>query len=108
MKKSITVKIYYIVISLLIIVLSSDIGSNAADPKRIALLPFKINSAQDLSFLKDGIFDMLTSRLTQEGRVEVLSREQVEGALQTEAASGKINEATARRIGSGRAVRTAS
>lgn len=99
LKKSITVKIYYIVISLLIIVLSSDIGSNAADPKRIALLPFKINSAQDLSFLKDGIFDMLTSRLTQEGRVEVLSREQVEGALQTEAASGKINEATARRIG---------
>ena len=35
--------------------------SYAQAPKRIALLPFKINSAQDLSFLKDGIFDMLTS-----------------------------------------------
>jgi TolB-like protein len=99
LQKYITAKIYYIVISLLIIVFSSDIGSNAADPKRIALLPFKINSAQDLSFLKDGIFDMFTSRLTQEGRVEVLSREQVEGAVQTEAASGTINETTARRIG---------
>jgi TolB-like protein len=81
------------------IVLFSDIRSNAAEPKRIALLPFKINSAQDLSFLRDGIFDMLTSRLTQEGRVAVLSREQVDEAVQTETASGKINEATARRIG---------
>ena len=80
-------------------VVFSDINSIAADPKRIALLPFKINSAQDLSFLKDGIFDMLTSRLSKEGQVEVISREQVEGAVQTEAASGTINEAVARRIG---------
>jgi len=73
--------------------------ASAADPKRIALLPFKINSAQDLSFLKDGIFDMLTSRLTKAGQVEVFSREQVERAIQTEAASGKINEAVAHKIG---------
>lgn len=71
----------------------------AATPKRIALLPFKINAAQELSFLKDGIFDMLTSRLSKDGQVEVLSREQVDGAVQNETASGKINEATARRIG---------
>jgi TolB-like protein len=99
LKNYITVKIFFIVISLIIIVLFSDIRSIAAAPKRIALLPFKINSAQDLSFLKDGIFDMLTSRLTREGRVEVLGREQVEEAVKTESASGKINEATARRIG---------
>ncbi|MCP4629287.1 MAG: hypothetical protein GY850_38150 [bacterium] len=87
--------------SLIIIVIVSFnfFAPSAADPKRIALLPFKINSAQDLSFLKDGIFDMLTSRLSKEGRVEVYSREQVEGAVQTEAASGNINEATARGIG---------
>jgi TolB-like protein len=80
-------------------VLSFNFSSAAAEQKRIALLPFKINSAQDLSFLKDGIFDMLTSRLSRDGRVEVLSREQVAGAIQTEAASGKINETKARRIG---------
>ena len=99
MKKHINAKFNFIFISLLIIGLFSDTRSVAAAPKRIALLPFKINSAQDLSFLKDGIFDMLTSRLTKEGQVEVFSREQVEGAVQTEAASGNINEAVARRIG---------
>lgn len=99
MKRLISVKIRYIFISLLLTVFFSNINSIAADPKRMALLPFKINSAQDLSFLKEGIFDMLTSRLSSEGRVEVLSREQIEGAVKTEAASGNINETTARRIG---------
>ncbi len=80
-------------------VLSFNFSSAAAEQKRIALLPFKINSAQDLSFLKDGIFDMLSSRLSKEGRVEVFSREQVAGAVQTEGAPGKINAAAARRIG---------
>jgi len=84
---------------IIVIVTFNFLTASAADPKRIALLPFKINSAQDLSFLKDGIFDMLTSRLSKDGQVEVLSREQVGGAIQAEAASGKINETTARRIG---------
>ncbi len=79
--------------SLIIIVIVSFnfLAASAADPKRLALLPFKINSAQDLSFLKDGIFDMLTSRLSRDGRVEVLSRTRIEGAIQAEAASGTIN-----------------
>ncbi|UCD77543.1 MAG: VCBS repeat-containing protein [Desulfobacterales bacterium] len=72
----------------------------AQTPKRIALLPFKINSDKDLSFLKDGIFDMLTTRLSKEGQVEVLGRSQVEAAMQAEAPSGTINETAARSIGS--------
>jgi TolB-like protein len=75
------------------------LAASAATPKRVALLPFTINSDKDLSFLKDGIFDMLTSRLSKEGQVEVLAREQIEPALKAEAASGKINETTARKIG---------
>lgn len=100
MKRLVPVKISYILISLLLTIFFSNINSIAADPKRVALLPFKINAAQDLSFLKDGIFDMLSSRLSREGQVEVLSRQQIEGAVQTEAPSGNINEATARKIGS--------
>jgi len=84
---------------LIMVILFFNFSPAAADPKTIALLPFKINSAQDLSFLKAGIFDMLTSRLSKEGRVTVLGREQVEGAVQAVAASGVINEAAARRIG---------
>jgi TolB-like protein len=73
--------------------------STAAEPQKIALLPFKINSEKDLTFLKDGIFDMLSSRLSKEGEVEVLPREEVRDAAQAEAKSGNINEAKARKIG---------
>jgi TolB-like protein len=74
--------------------------SYAQAPKRIALLPFKINAAEDLSFLRDGIFDMLSTRLAKEGQVEVIARGKVDAAMQAVAASGKVNEAAARSIGS--------
>ena len=68
--------------------------------QRIAVLPFKINAAEDLSFLRDGIYDMFITRLSGEGRVEVISRTKVEEVMKAEAVSGPINENTARRIGS--------
>jgi TolB-like protein len=71
----------------------------AAEQKRIALLPFKVNAEKDLSFLKDGIFDMLSTRLAKEGQVEVISRAKVETAMQSVAGSGAIHEASARGIG---------
>ena len=71
----------------------------AAEPKRIALLPFKINSEKDLSFLKDGIFDMLSTRLAKEDRVEVIERTEAEAVMQSTAGSERINEAVARDIG---------
>jgi TolB-like protein len=71
----------------------------SATPKRLALLPFKINSEKNLSFLRDGIFDMLSTRLAKEGQVEVLSRAKVEEAMQPVAGSGNVNESKARNIG---------
>ena len=71
-------------------------GSNT---QRIALLPFKINAAEDLSFLKDGIYDMFMTRLAKEGQVEVLSRGEVDAAMQSAAPSGTVNEVAARSIG---------
>ena len=99
LKGLISAKIIYIFLSLLVAVLFFGNFSTAAEPKKIALLPFKINSEKDLTFLKDGIFDMLPSRLSKEGEVEVLAREQIQDALQAEAGSGTVNEAKARKIG---------
>jgi septal ring-binding cell division protein DamX len=73
--------------------------SFAAVPKRIALLPFEINADKDLSFLKGGTFEMLTSRLSKSRQVEVLSKAPVEAAINSIVKSGAINETTARRIG---------
>ncbi len=41
-------------------------------PIKVALLPFKIYSAQDLDYLKQGISQMLESRLSWEGRIRVI------------------------------------
>jgi len=98
--KTTTVKI--ICLFFLFIILSVVPGGHhlyGSEVKRVALLPFKINSEKDLSFLRDGIFDMLSTRLAQEGRVEVISREQAAAAVQSTAGSGTINEASARTIG---------
>jgi TolB-like protein len=76
-------------------------SATAAETKRVALLPFKINSDKDLSFLRDGIFDMLSTRLAKEGQVEIIERVQAEAAMQSAAGSGTVNEASARKIGTG-------
>jgi len=87
-------------LSFLLAALASFNFSHAAEPKRVALLPFKINAEKDLSFLRDGIYDMLSTRLAREGQVEVLARSRVEEALQSLGESAAINEAGARGIGS--------
>ncbi|MFO7684532.1 MAG: VCBS repeat-containing protein [Desulfobacterales bacterium] len=69
----------------------------AAEPQRVAMIPFKVNAEKDLSYLRDGIFDMLSSRLSDPGKVQVLSRAEVEKAMAEE--TGSLDETAARRIG---------
>jgi TolB-like protein len=73
-------------------------GSWAA-PASVAIIPFNIYSDKDLGFLKNGLFDMLTSRLYQEGKVAVTGREATEKALT--AYPGELNESQARNLGAG-------
>ena len=42
---------------------------------RVLILPFNIHSDKDLSFLRDGIEDMLSTRLTKEDKIIPISRE---------------------------------
>jgi len=98
--KNIKLKILSLLLSGIMISAFGGVPSAlSADVKRIALLPFKINAEKDLSFLRDGIFDMLSTRLSKEGQVEVLSRGAVDAAMQSAAPSGTVNEAAARSIG---------
>jgi TolB-like protein len=69
----------------------------AAEPQRVALLPFKINAEKDLTYLQNGIFDMLSSRLADPGKVQVLSRGEVDNALA--GAAGPQDETAARNLG---------
>jgi TolB-like protein len=81
--------------------LSFNFSANAVEPKRIALLPFKINAEKDMSFLQNGIFDMFTSRLSKEGEVEVISRQEAESAFKAAGSPDPLTESAARTIGAG-------
>jgi TolB-like protein len=72
-------------------------GGYANAAKQVAIFPFKVNAEKDMSFLRDGIYDMLGSRLYKEGEVEVISRPRVEKALGS--AGGTVTEAIARDVG---------
>jgi len=67
-----------------------------AAAKTVAIVPFKVNAEKDMSFLRDGIYDMLASRLYKEGETEVLGRQRVEKAL---GAGAAVAESNARDLG---------
>lgn len=72
-------------------------GSWAGESKKVAIIPFKVNGPQDMSYLQDGIFDMLASRLADK-EVTVIEKQTVKNALEG-AALASINESLARDIG---------
>ena len=84
----------------LLLVLFSLIFSAGAvateESYRVVIVPFKINAETDLSFLQEGIVDMLASRLSCENTV-VVERKDTNHALQDLAVP--LNEKTARVIG---------
>lgn len=74
-----------------------------APPKKMAIVPFFINSPQDLGFLQTGLFNMLFSRLSDPGKVDVLDRDTVDKVMAEAQKAGEIkgtlNESQARIIG---------
>ena len=93
--KNPTVKLFLICLIFAVVVAGPP--SAAAEIQRVAVVPFKINAEKDLSFLRDGIVDMLTSRLSQEDRVAVLSRDETAKVLEN--VQTPLNESKAREIG---------
>jgi TolB-like protein len=63
-------------------------------------LPFKINAEKDMTFMQNGIFEMLSSRLAQEGEVAVIGRQEAESAFKAAGSPDPIDESAARAIGS--------
>ena len=81
---------------LLSCVLGAVSGAMADEPSRVVIVPFEIHADRDLSFLKEGIVDMLTSRLTSEESVVIVGAER-DQVLQE--VSVPIDEKTARAMG---------
>lgn len=90
----------WLLLAVLLILPSASITQNR-DPNKVykvAILPFMIHSQENLDYLREGINDILTSRITVEERVVVIERSIVERALYEEKPM-RLDEAAAAKIG---------
>lgn len=59
-------------------------GADAGNPvKRVAVLPFSVHSSEDINYVRDGIWDMLISRLSSDDGVYVSPKQKVKEILGT-------------------------
>lgn len=65
---------------LIIITIFLNINS-LAQPYRVAIIPFTITAEKDLSSLKKGIYDILSSRLSKKDTVIIINRDETEKFL---------------------------
>lgn len=64
---------------------------------KVLILPFKMNTPQDMTYLQQGIMDMLSSRLAWEKKVVVVPKVQARQVFET--VQGAIDGPTARKLG---------
>ena len=83
------------------ITFTSLLTAQPKDPGKIykvAILPFQIHSQENLDYLREGIYDILSSRITAEGKIVVVERTLVEQAFNEERPM-RLDEAAAKKIG---------
>ncbi|HUH67397.1 MAG TPA: FG-GAP-like repeat-containing protein [Syntrophales bacterium] len=73
---------YTLKLSICLLLLFAAYGSNAATvQKTVAVLPFAVHSAENIDYVKHGIWDMLASRIAVPDKIEVVSKDTVMQAL---------------------------
>jgi TolB-like protein len=71
-----------ILIALGILLLTATFSTpEAQQQKKIAILPFSVNSSENINYIRDGIWDMIISRVTVGGKTDVLSKSSVLEAM---------------------------
>jgi TolB-like protein len=70
----------------------------AKDRNTVAVLPFSIHSAENIDYVRQGIEDMLASRISVNGKIDVIGKDSVIAALQ-EAAGRELALADACALG---------
>jgi TolB-like protein len=70
----------------------------AKDRSTVAVLPFSVHSAENIDYVRQGIGDMLSSRISVSDKIDVIARDMVQAALQ-ETGGREIGSADASAIG---------
>ena len=50
------------------------------EAKRVAVLPFAVHSSEDITYVRDGIWDMLISRLSASDAMRISTKQEVKDA----------------------------
>src|SRR5689334_15213856 len=87
-----------LIIFLLLISASASWAAEGA-PVKVAILPLSLHAPGNMAYLQDGIRDMLTSRLSSQGKLQVIDRATTDQAAQGN--KSDISLADAQRIGKG-------
>jgi len=90
-------EISWIILIILAVVLIQAPVSSAKTPKKIAILPFNMNANRDLTFLQEGIMDMIRTRLAWKGEVEILEKKAVK--KETARIEGRLDSDSALTVG---------
>jgi TolB-like protein len=102
MTKGVSMRLKWAVLLLaLLFILPSPSTSQTRDPAKtykVAILPFVIHSQENLDYLREGIYDILSSRITSEGRIVIIEKSVVERAL-FEERPARLDEDVAKKIG---------
>lgn len=83
-------RLFILFAALLAVAAPAQGQTTAAQPqqeKSVAILPFKVNAARDLSYLTDGIRDMLASRLAAGGGAVIIEKKAVDAGRRGSSAS---------------------
>jgi TolB-like protein len=75
---------------MLVLFLSFSVAQAAKTHATVAFLPFTVNAPKDISYLRDGLGEMLSSRLAAEAGVVAVDKKTVEASL---GAGGKVDPA---------------
>lgn len=73
-------KVFFLILCLLMVHMYPG-STGAEETKKIAVLPFSIHSAENIDYIKSGVWDMLISRLSATEKVKVTDKNLVADAL---------------------------
>ncbi|MBW1894633.1 MAG: VCBS repeat-containing protein [Deltaproteobacteria bacterium] len=87
-------KLLTVLLLFALILVSLSIRAAAEErPSKILILPFTIHSDKELSFLKDSVHDMLSTRLTIKGRCEPMNRGAADRSVEASEGVSDLNQA---------------
>ena len=67
--------------------------------KKVAVLPFDVHSSENIDYIRNGVWDMLISRISLAGKIEVVSKNDVQDALAKRKGKGNLTVADVYELG---------